>query len=66
MYKHKYHVIIPFLAPSIILYLVFVIYPYGRSMYNSLTLWKGVSKYQPFIGLQNYIRMVKDEFFWTA
>ena len=37
MNKNKYNVIIPFLAPAIILYLVFVIYPYGRSMYNSLT-----------------------------
>ena len=66
MYKHKYRVIIPFLAPAIILYLVFVIYPYGRAMYNSLTSWKGVSAYQPFVGLQNYSRMVKDEFFWSA
>jgi N-acetylglucosamine transport system permease protein len=66
MYKHKYRLIIPFLAPAIILYLVFVIYPYGRSMYNSFTSWKGVSTYQPFVGLYNYTRMVKDEFFWNA
>ena len=66
MYKHKYRVIIPFLAPAIILYLVFVIYPYVRAMYNSLTSWKGVSANQPFIGLVNYVRMVNDEFFWNA
>jgi len=66
MYKHKYRVIIPFLAPAIILYLVFVIYPYVRAMYNSLTSWKGVSANQPFIGLGNYVRMVNDEFFWNA
>jgi len=66
MYKHKYRVIIPFLAPAVILYLVFVIYPYTRSMYNSLTSWKGVSANQPFVGLYNYIRMVNDEFFWNA
>ena len=66
MYKHKYRVIIPFLAPAVILYLVFVIYPYGRSMYNSFTSWKGVSANQPFVGLDNYIRMVNDEFFWSA
>jgi len=66
MYKHKYRVIIPFLAPAVILYLVFVIYPYGRSMYNSFTSWKGVSANQPFVGLQNYVRMVNDEFFWNA
>jgi N-acetylglucosamine transport system permease protein len=66
MYKHKYRVIIPFLAPAIILYLVFVIYPYGRSMYNSFTSWKGVSANQPFVGLRNYDRMVNDEFFWNS
>jgi N-acetylglucosamine transport system permease protein len=66
MYKHKYRVIIPFLAPAVILYLVFVIYPYGRAMYNSLTSWKGVSAHQPFVGLANYARMIKDEFFWNA
>ena len=66
MYKHKYRVIIPFLAPAIILYLVFVIYPYARSMYNSLTSWKGVSTNQPFVGLYNYDRMIHDEFFWNA
>ena len=66
MYKNKYRVIIPFLAPAIILYLVFVIYPYGRSMYNSFTSWKGVSANQPFVGLRNYERMINDEFFWNA
>lgn len=66
MYKHKYRVIIPFLAPAVILYLVFVIYPYARAMYNSLTSWKGVSANQPFVGLQNYERMINDELFWNA
>ena len=66
MYKHKYRVIIPFLAPAILLYLVFVIYPYGRSMYNSFTSWKGVSANQPWVGLRNYDRMIHDEFFWNA
>jgi len=66
MYKHKYRVIIPFLAPAVILYLVFVIYPYIRAMYNSLTSWKGVSANQPFVGLANYNRMIHDEFFWNA
>jgi N-acetylglucosamine transport system permease protein len=66
MYKNKYRVIIPFLAPAILLYLVFVIYPYGRSMYNSFTSWKGVSANQPWVGLRNYDRMINDEFFWNA
>jgi N-acetylglucosamine transport system permease protein len=66
MHKNKYRVIIPFLAPAVILYLVFVVYPYGRSMYNSFTSWKGVTDYQPFVGLYNYNRMINDELFWNA
>ncbi|MFN2234306.1 MAG: carbohydrate ABC transporter permease [Anaerolineales bacterium] len=66
MNRHKYRVIIPFLAPAVILYLTFVIYPYVRSMYNSFTSWKGVSANQPFVGLYNYQRMINDEFFWNA
>ena len=66
MYKHKYRVIIPFLAPAVILYLVFVIYPYIRSMYNSFTSWKGVSANQKWVGLYNYDRMIHDELFWNA
>jgi N-acetylglucosamine transport system permease protein len=66
MNRHKYRVIIPFLAPAVILYVLFVIYPYGRSMYNSFTSWKGVSPNQPFVGLANYVRMINDEFFWNA
>ena len=66
MNRHKYRVIIPFLAPAVILYLTFVIYPYVRSMYNSFTSWKGVSANQPFVGLYNYDRMINDEFFWNA
>jgi N-acetylglucosamine transport system permease protein len=66
MNRHKYRVIVPFLAPAVILYLVFVIYPYGRSMYNSFTSWKGVSANQPFVGFANYVRMINDEFFWGA
>jgi N-acetylglucosamine transport system permease protein len=66
MYRHKYRVIIPFLAPAVILYVVFVIYPYARSMYNSFTSWKGVSANQPFVGLANYDRMINDEYFWSS
>ena len=66
MNRNKYRVIIPFLAPAVILYLTFVIYPYARSMYNSFTSWKGVSANQPFVGFYNYIRMINDEYFWNA
>jgi len=66
MYRNKYRVIIPFLVPSILLYVVFVLYPYGRSMYISLTQWRGLVKEPVFIGLANFQHMVDDNNFWNA
>ena len=66
MYRNKYRIIIPFLAPSLLLYLTFVIYPYMRAMYISLTRWKGLSKPPEFIGLENFSRMLDDANFWNA
>lgn len=66
MYRNKYRVIIPFLAPSILLYVVFVLFPYGRSMYISLTQWRGLVKKPVFIGLENFQHMMGDNNFWNA
>lgn len=66
MYRKKYQLIIPFLAPSILLYATFVLYPYVRSMYVSLTQWRGLAKPPVFIGLNNFSRMMGDQNFWNA
>ena len=42
-----------FLAPALLIYTGFLIYPGVRSFYYSLTSWNGLSK-RKFIGLQNY------------
>lgn len=66
MYRNKYRLIIPFLAPSVLLYLTFVIYPYVRAMYISLTQWRGLAQAPQFIGLDNFRRMLDDANFWNA
>ncbi|HEY86222.1 MAG TPA: sugar ABC transporter permease [Chloroflexi bacterium] len=66
MYRNKYRVIIPFLFPSLLIYLTFVIYPYLRAMYISLTRWRGLAKPPEFIGLANFAKMMQDEYFWNA
>jgi N-acetylglucosamine transport system permease protein len=53
MHHHKYRLIIPFLLPAILLYGVFVIWPYAQAIYVSLTSWRGVSGNKPFVGLDN-------------
>ena len=66
MYRNKYRLIIPFLFPSVLLYVVFVLYPYLRAMYISLTQWSGLTPNPTFIGTGNFARMVGDDLFWNA
>ncbi len=66
MRKNKYHVIIPFLFPALALYVVFVIWPYARSMYISLTKWRGLTPKATFVGLENFEKMLTDDKFWNA
>ena len=66
MYHHKYRLIVPFLTPAILLYSVFVLWPYAQSFYIALTDWRGLSPRRNFIGLQNFANLVKDGNFWNA
>jgi raffinose/stachyose/melibiose transport system permease protein len=43
-----------FLAPALIIYSVFLIYPGAVSFYYSLTSWNGLSR-PKFVGLHNYV-----------
>jgi len=66
MHHQKYRLIVPFLAPAILLYAVFVLWPYAQSFYVALTEWRGVSQNKKFVGLQNFDRLLHDELFWNA
>lgn len=62
----KYRLIIPFLAPALVLYAIFVLYPYASAVRNSFYLWRGVSSNKTYIGLDNYRRLWDDDNFRTA
>lgn len=66
MYYRKYRLIIPFLLPALILYSVFVLYPYGRAFYISMTSWRGTSANMPFVGLDNYRSLLTETRFMEA
>lgn len=66
MQRYKYRIIVPFLMPAIVLYVVFVLYPYGQAFYVSLTQWRGVSANKKFIGLQNFTKILHDPLFRKA
>ncbi|MEZ4496514.1 MAG: sugar ABC transporter permease [Thermomicrobiales bacterium] len=66
MNHHKYRLIIPFLAPALFLYGLFVLYPYGRAIYVSFTGWRGLSPNMPWVGMANYERLWNDDRFHEA
>ena len=52
-----------FLLPALILFLIFVIYPIFQSAYYSLFNWKGFGPAVDFVGLENFIKILKDKVF---
>lgn len=55
-----------FTVPGTLLYLFFFIYPILIGIYYSLTDWNGISKKYNFIGLKNYIEIIRDSRFRSS
>lgn len=55
-----------FLAPSFILFLVFLVYPIFRSAYFSLFNWNGLGPAVDFVGLDNFKQILTDKVFMKA
>jgi len=58
-------IIMLFLLPALLLYIINVIIPIIQSSYYSLLSWDGIS-HAKFIGLQNYIDLIKDPVFYQS
>ena len=55
-----------FYVPALALFAVFVVLPFIKGIYLSLTNWNGYSPNYKFVGLKNYARMLTDENVRTA
>ena len=55
-----------FLAPVIILLVVFIAYPIIDTFITSGYQWNGISADKKMIGLANWAKLIKDTKFWTA
>ena len=55
-----------FLAPFVVLYLGFTIWPLVATAIYSLFDWDGVGALNQFVGLENYGRVLGDQVFWLA
>lgn len=49
-----------FYVPAILLFCVFVIYPFGKGIFLSFTNWNGYSQTYKMVGISNYVRMLTD------
>jgi ABC-type sugar transport system permease subunit len=61
--RQKRKLLLPFLAPALLLYGVFFLYPAGKTFYVALTSWHGVTKNLPFVGIDNFRQLVNDDIF---
>ena len=55
-----------FMAPAVILYILFQGYPILCSIQYSLLDWSGLTSNAVFVGLKNYRELLHDELFWNA
>ena len=55
-----------FLAPFLLIYLVFLVYPLGEGFWISLHDWELVGSSRAYIGLTNYVNLWSDDVFWKV
>ncbi|MCD6545345.1 MAG: sugar ABC transporter permease [Thermotogae bacterium] len=55
--KTKYYKLLPFILPALLIYLTFIIYPFGYSFFLSFFSWSGVGE-KIFVGLKNFREML--------
>jgi len=55
-----------FLLPALLLYALFMLYPFVNSIYLSMTKWDGAFPVKEFIGLSNYSRLLQDKLLWLS
>ena len=62
----RYRAGILFVLPALLLYLVFMVYPFFQSIYFSFTSWNGVTAVKEWVGLANYYELIRDDLFWLS
>ncbi|MEO1987546.1 MAG: sugar ABC transporter permease [Martelella sp.] len=55
-----------FLIPGMLIFGAFILYPIFAAEYFSLLNWSGFDANAKFVGLANYVELLRDPFFWNA
>lgn len=66
MKRKNTRMIILFLSPALMLYLLLFLYPALRAFYVSLFDWNGFTANMQFIGLGNFTELFSDQHFWKV
>ncbi len=67
MDKKKRNIFIAiFTIPTFLFYMIFFGYPIIQAFYISFFQWTGLSSKKTFVGMDNFIRLFKDEVVWKA
>jgi len=61
--REKRKLLVPFILPAVLLYLVFFVYPALRAFGYSTTEWTGFNKNPEFVGFSNFAELASDSFF---
>jgi N-acetylglucosamine transport system permease protein len=62
----KYPLIVTFLVPPVLLYVIFVVSPYLQAFQISTTDWLGYSADANSVGMANFKALWKDDYVWNA
>lgn len=65
LHRSEHRWALAFVAPPVIGFLLFTVYPVVFAAYASLTSWNGLGP-MTFVGLENYTRLLADEYFRTS
>jgi len=55
-----------FIAPAVIIFFIFYIYPFFKVLELSLCRWDGILPTMKFIGLYNFLEVIKDKVWWQS
>ena len=53
-------------APALLTYIVFKLYPAVSGIYYAMTDWNGLNQQYNFIGFKNFIDIMDDKYFWNS
>ncbi len=65
IFGRDWKIALPFILPIVILMSLFIAWPFVKALYTSMTI-RTMSREVKFVGLDNYIRLYSDTYYWQS